>query len=123
LWMKDMVDQVLKISGCQENSFFTVRMISQDRVSRTIPMWKNLKEGRDMLDRRLRAWLWTQEAAQLKWESLKIDFGFLTRCDVGDCGEARIFGSDGGYTGKSNLQLIAAGLRTPSKRVILAGRS
>jgi hypothetical protein len=66
LWMKDMVDQVLKISGCQENSFFTVRMISQDRVSRTIPMWKNLKEGRDMLDRRLRAWLWTQEAAGLK---------------------------------------------------------
>jgi hypothetical protein len=104
--MKDMVDQVLKTSGCQENSFFTVRMISQDRVSRTIPMWKNLKEGRDMLDRRLR-----------------VDFGFLTRCDVGDCGEARIFGSDGGYRGKSNLQLIAAGLRTSSKRAILAGRS
>jgi hypothetical protein len=58
LWMKDMVDQVLKISGCQEKSFFTVRMRSQDRVSRTIPMWKNLKGGRDMFDRRLRAWLW-----------------------------------------------------------------
>lgn len=56
-------------------------------------------------------------------ESLRVHFGFLIRCDVGDCGEARIMWELGGYTGMSKLQLIAAGLRTPSKRAILAGRS